>query len=199
MSVFKDLLNLWRADDLLSQAWKDSYEMMNLSREIFVQAIKMLREQSNIATVKALKKRDKEINEYQQTVRRKVMTHYAVNRGETDLESGMVLVNIVVDIERVGDYTKNILDLALNYPEAIISEKLSEDLHLIESEMASRFDKTLEAIHTQDPEVAQALISSYREQVNSISDEIVKWHSRRQVSLWFRIQNRGRGPICPLP
>ncbi|NOZ03001.1 MAG: PhoU domain-containing protein, partial [FCB group bacterium] len=29
------------------------------------------------------------------------------------------------------------------------------------------------AIHTQDPEVAQALISSYREQVNSISDEIV--------------------------
>jgi phosphate uptake regulator len=173
MSVFRDFLHLWRADDMLSQAWKDSYEMLTLSREIFVQAVKMLRERNNIATVKALKRRDKEINEYQQTVRRKVMTHYAVNRDATDLESGMVLVNIVVDIERVGDYTKNILDLALNHPEAIISENLSEDLHMIESEMESRFDKTLEAIHTQDPDVAQTLIDTYREQVNTISDNIV--------------------------
>ncbi|MFQ6606314.1 MAG: PhoU domain-containing protein [Fidelibacterota bacterium] len=173
MSVFTDFLKLWRAEDMLSQAWEESYEMLNLSREIFFQALKMLREKSNRATVKALKKRDKEINAYQQNVRRKVMTHYAVKQETFDIESGMVLVNMVVDIERVGDYTKNILDLAINHPETIIAEDISEDLHIIETELRSRFDKTLEAIHTQDPEVAQSLLDTYTDQVTSLSDGIV--------------------------
>ena len=38
------------------------------------------------------------------------------------LPNGLVLLNIVVDIERVGDYTKNILDLAMNHPKKIIAK-----------------------------------------------------------------------------
>lgn len=173
MSVFKEIINIWRAEDLLSQAWNESYEMMGLSREIFNQAVKYLREGGNIGILKALKKRDKEINTYQIDVRRKVMTHYSVKKDVSDLNSGLILINMVVDIERVGDYTKNILDLALNHPDNIISEKISADLHLIENEILTRFDKTLEAIHTQDPELAQTLLSTYTAQLTSISDAIV--------------------------
>ena len=48
MSIIKDVINLWKAEDLLSQAWNRSYEMMELSREIFTQAIKYLRRGENI-------------------------------------------------------------------------------------------------------------------------------------------------------
>ena len=65
MSVFKDIVKLWNADDLLSQAWDESYKMMMLSNEIFTQAIKYLREGENKDTIKALKKRDIEINIFQ--------------------------------------------------------------------------------------------------------------------------------------
>ena len=111
MSIIKDVINLWKAEDLLSQAWNRSYEMMELSREIFTQAIKYLRRGENIDTLKALKKRDREINAYQQEVRRKVLTHYAVEQDTTDMANGLILINMVVDIERIGDYAKNILDL----------------------------------------------------------------------------------------
>ena len=85
MSVFKDIVKLWNADDLLSQAWDESYKMMMLSNEIFTQAIKYLREGENKDTIKALKKRDIEINIFQRDVRRKVVTHYAISQDIDDL------------------------------------------------------------------------------------------------------------------
>ncbi|MBL7014705.1 MAG: hypothetical protein ISR83_09850 [Candidatus Marinimicrobia bacterium] len=173
MSVFKDIVKLWSSDDLLSQAWDDSYKMMVLSNEIFNQAIKYLRNGENKETIIALKKRDMEINAYQKNVRRKVVTHYAISQDMDDLPNGLVLLNMVVDVERVGDYTKNILDLALNHPNTIKSEDFSEDLHQVETEVISRFSKTLEAIHTQDEDVARSLMVSYKENLTSVSDTIV--------------------------
>ena len=172
MSLFKDIVTLWNSDDLLSQAWDESYDMMVLSNEIFTTAIKYLRKNETIETVKALKKRDQEINLFQQEVRRKVVTHYAVSQKIEDLPNGLVLLNMVVDVERVGDYTKNILDLSLYYPETIRSEEFSNDLAEVEKEVSSRFEKTIQAINSQDSDVAKSLMSSYKDVV-SITDQIV--------------------------
>lgn len=173
MTLFRDILNLWKSEGLLEQAWKESYEMLQLSREMFVQAVKYLREGSNINTLIALKKRDKEINVFHRDVRRKVLTHYAVSQDTSDLANGLILVNMVVDIERLGDHTKNILDLAINQPERLIAEDISVDLHEVENEVLDRFDKTLEAIHTQDSDIAKSLLATYKEEVSGHSDSIV--------------------------
>ncbi len=173
MSLFKDVINLWKADDLLSQSWDESYKMLNLSHEIFQQALIYLRNGENIDTLKALKKRDKEINEYQRDVRRKVLTHYAVNQDTSDMADGLILINMVVDIERIGDYCKNILDLAINHDQSIKSSEISEDLAMIEEEVKSRFEKTIQAIQAQDVEIAQSLMEGYKKQMTGKSDAIV--------------------------
>ena len=182
MSLFKDIVQLWNSDDLLSQAWDESYDMMVLSNEIFTKAIKYLRRNESIETIKTLKKRDAEINVFQQDVRRKVVTHYAVSQNLKDLPSGLVLLNMVVDVERVGDYTKNILDLSLYYKDTIRAEDFSKDLAEIEKEVSSRFEKTIKAINSQDAEVAKSLMSSYKDVV-SASDEIVKSCISGDISL----------------
>jgi phosphate uptake regulator len=173
MSLFKDVINLWKADDLLSQSWDESYKMLNLSHEIFQQALIYLRNGENIDTLKALKKRDKEINEYQRDVRRKVLTHYAVKQDTSDMADGLILINMVVDIERIGDYCKNILDLAINHDQSIKSSEISKDLAMIEEEVKSRFEKTIQAIQAQDVEIAQSLMEGYKEQMTGKADEIV--------------------------
>jgi len=183
MSIFREIVNLWKSEDLLSQAWDESYKMMMLSNEIFTQAIKYLREGENQDIIKALKKRDVEINIFQRDVRRKVVTHYAISQDIDDLPNGLVLLNMVVDVERVGDYTKNILDLALNHPNIIKSEEFSEDLYHVEQEVISRFSKTLEAIHTQDADVAQKLLANYKTTLTSISDTIVNGCISGEISL----------------
>ena len=173
MSLFKDVINLWKADDLLSQSWDESYKMLNLSHEIFQQALIYLRNGENIDSLKALKKRDKEINEYQRDVRRKVLTHYAVEQDTSNMADGLILINMVVDIERIGDYCKNILDLAINHDQSIKSSEISEDLAMIEEEAKSRFEKTIQAIQAQDVEIAKSLMEGYKEQMTGKSDEIV--------------------------
>ncbi len=173
MTLFKDIINLWKAEDLLSQSWDESYKMLNLSYEIFQQALVYLQKGENIDTLKALKKRDKEINEFQREVRRKVLTHYAVEQDTSDMADGLILINMVVDIERIGDYCKNILDLTINHEQSIISSEISEDLAMIEEEVKSRFEKTIQAIHAQDTEIAQSLMKGYKEQMTGKSDDIV--------------------------
>jgi len=183
MSIFREIVNLWKSEDLLSQAWDESYKMMMLSNEIFTQAIKYLREGENQDIIKALKKRDVEINIFQRDVRRKVVTHYAISQDIDDLPNGLVLLNMVVDVERLGDYTKNILDLALNHPNIIKSEEFSEDLYHVEQEVISRFSKTIEAIHTQDADVARSMMVSYKETLTSISDDIVNGCISGEITL----------------
>jgi len=183
MSIFREIVNLWKSEDLLSQAWDESYKMMMLSNEMFTQAIKYLREGENDETIRMLKKRDVEINTFQRDVRKKVVTHYAISQDIEDLPNGLVLLNMVVDVERLGDYTKNILDLALNHPNIIKSEEFSEDLYHVEQEVISRFSKTIEAIHTQDADVAQKLLTNYKTTLTSISDTIVNGCISGEISL----------------
>lgn len=173
MAIFDRVISLWKSEDLLSQAWEDSFQMMVLSNEMFSAAIRYLRRGEKIKTLKNLKKRDREINEFQKSVRKKVVTHFSVSQKVEDFPSGLVLLNIVVDVERLGDYTKNILDLAIYYPDPLVSEDCLGSLKKIEDDIQSRFADTLVAIEKQDEKLAKKLLKSYRKSFSNISDKIV--------------------------
>jgi phosphate uptake regulator len=80
---------------------------------------------------------------------------------------------MVIDIERVGDYTKNILDLAMNYKKGIKSEAISEGLHAIELEVRERFGQTIDVIEKQDEKLAEELLGTFRQEISQVSDAIV--------------------------
>ena len=173
MAMFDRVISLWKSEDLLSQAWEESFEMMVLSNEMFSAAIRYLRRGEKIKTLKNLKKRDREINEFQKSVRKKVVTHFSISQKVEDFPSGLVLLNIVVDVERLGDYTKNILDLAIHYPDPLVSEDCLNSLKEIEDDILSRFTDTLTAIEQQDEKLAKKLLKSYRKSFSNMSDKIV--------------------------
>ena len=173
MSIFTEILSVWRKEDLLSEAWEKSLEMLDLSHNMFVKAVKKSKKQESLSVLKQLKNRDKEINKYQREVRRKIITHFSLQNNINDISSIMVLMNMVVDIERIGDYSKNILDLAIYYPERLNTKILHPELHEIEQVVKSRFDKTVDAIKTEDVELASTLIKGFKKQVTTASDRIV--------------------------
>jgi Na+/phosphate symporter len=173
MAIFNEIVKLWKSDDLLSQAWTESYNMIRLSNEIFEKAVYYLRNGGEQTEIRALKKRDQEINNFQMDVRKKVITHFAITKDIEHLPNGLVLLNIVIDIERVGDYTKNILDLTLNHPQKLISEDISTELNEIENEILKRFNKTINSLDNQDQKTAKKLLLTYKENLASKSDNIV--------------------------
>ena len=42
MSIFNELITIWTKENLLSQAWEESLEMLDLSHNMFVKAVKKL-------------------------------------------------------------------------------------------------------------------------------------------------------------
>ena len=173
MSVFKNLVNIWKSEDSLSQAWGSSNEMLTLSHVMFTDSIGALRSGEKNKVIKSIKQRDTDINKYQRDIRKKVVTYYSISKDVTNLDSGLVLINMVVDIERIGDYTKNILDLAKHHPKKFISEKISDDLRVVEKAVIERFGNTIKAVEEMDEEVAKELIKSYRSDLGKLSDNLV--------------------------
>ena len=173
MSVFKNLVNIWKSEDSLSQAWASSNEMLTLSHVMFTDSIGALRSGEKNKVIKSIKQRDTDINKYQRDIRKKVVTYYSISKDVTNLDSGLVLINMVVDIERIGDYTKNILDLAKHHPNKFVSEKISDDLRVVEKAVIERFGNTIKAVEEMDEEVAKQLIKSYRSDLGKLSDNLV--------------------------
>ena len=173
MSVFKNLVNIWKSEDSLSQAWRSSNEMLTISHVMFTDSIEALRSGEKNKVIKSIKQRDTDINKYQRDIRKKVVTYYSISKDVTNLDSGLVLINMVVDIERIGDYTKNILDLAKYHPKKFVSEKISDDLRVVEKAVIERFGNTIKAVEKMDEEVAKELIKSYRSDLGKLSDSLV--------------------------
>ena len=113
--MFKQFFELFRKDNMLQQAYDRSLEMLEADREMFLAAASSLREHDDARIEIDIYAKDQLINAYEREVRRKVLTHLALTSSQS-IAAGLALVSIVVDIERIGDLTKNIVDLALNHP-----------------------------------------------------------------------------------
>jgi phosphate uptake regulator len=170
--MLKELMKAWRSHSLLDEAWKESFEMLEIDRRMFLEAVRILRESDDVDLNEDIRRLDKKVNKYERDVRRKVMTHCTVV-GASELPSGMVLVSVVIDIERVGDYCKNILDLAYHHPQRLRVESIEDRLADVESEVKERFDQAIEVMRTHDVEKARQMMRTYRAEVSTICDDIV--------------------------
>ena len=114
---------------------------------------------------------DKQINEYERDVRKKIMTHLSVT-GARDLAPGLALVSVVIDIERIGDYTKNICDMARNHPKKLDATPLEEQLQEVEAGVSDIFRHMIAAFKSSDEESAKQIMSDYKETISGSCDQI---------------------------
>ncbi len=156
--MWRKIIEAWKSDNLMEQSWNRSFEMLQITHDMFVEAVKTLRETSDENISASIREKDKRINSYQQEVRRNVMTHLAV-QGVHDLPGGLILVSIVIDLERLGDYTKNIVDLnRYRYCGKMNGYKYEEVLQNLEKAIAKNFVKTLDCIKKSNTIQAAAVL-----------------------------------------
>jgi len=158
--MFKQILELLRKKDLLRQAIDRSAEMLRQDLEMFRAAIHSLRRRDDSRIELDVYAADREINAYEREVRRKVITHLTVSGG-SDVTAGLVLVSIVIDIERIGDFTKNIVDLALRHPEALHCGDFESDVARIEEAILANFDRAQRAFMESDAGAASEVMSEH--------------------------------------
>ena len=169
--MFKQIFNLFKSDSLYVQALEECHEMLDIDLKMFQESINVLRNKDNSESSFDIRKADLKINEFERSVRRKVMTHLAVS-GTDDLGSGLILISVVTDIERIGDYTKNIYDLSKFYTKKLNGHDLESDLSNVEEKVVSLFQNSIKAFKDQDLELARQLMKDYKESISKQSDKI---------------------------
>ena len=169
--MFKQIFNLFKSDSLYEQALNQCFEMLDTDLLMFNESIKSLRESNTIDIPIDIFEMDKKINQFERDVRRKVMTHLAVS-GTEDLGSGLVLISVVVDIERIGDYTKNIYELAINHPKKLQGFSFEKDLLQIEINTRNLFNDTIKTFKNQNLEEARKIMKDYKKGISKQCDEI---------------------------
>ena len=169
--MFKQIFNMFKSDSLYEQALGECHEMLDIDLTMFKASIESLRKSDSTDINIDIFSMDKKINAFERDVRRKVMTHLAIG-GKEDIGSGLVLVSVVIDIERIGDYTKNIYDLAVNHSKKLNGGSVEDRLAEIEKISFKLFEDTIDAFKNQDIEKARGLMGYYKENISIQSDAI---------------------------
>ena len=170
--MLKEFFSILKSDSLFEQALSECHEMLESVREMFNSSTNSLRNPKTEEHPLNIYEMDKKINHFERDVRRKIMTHLTVN-PQQDLSSGLVLVSVVIDIERMGDYTKNIYDLAVKYPEKLSTGKYEGAISKMEDDVKNYLNQTIDAFKNQDIELGRKLMEEYKTDISSVSNEIV--------------------------
>ncbi len=171
--MWRNLFNLFRKDTLFTQAMSESHQMLDIDLQMFEASVESLRRSNDGSIQVDLKGMDKEINRFERDVREKVLTHLAVS-GPSDIASGLVLVSIVIDIERIGDYAKNIYDLACYHPERLHGGSMEEAVADVEARTTSLFREMVRAFRENDQEKAREIMTSYKGALSTDCEKIVE-------------------------
>lgn len=157
--MLKELLKLLKKGTLLDQSFNQSIEMLNIIDEMIHSSIQYLYDEDNF-DVKIIYEKDKYINLLEQKIRRNIYNHLLVTGGE-DLYMSLVITHLIIDLERVGDYVKNVVELKTLRQGKVDFHEFENEIHDIESKLFSLLEETRKSLKKQDEKLALEIQKKY--------------------------------------
>ena len=146
-------------DDALGHVEATVQEMLSDDRHSFDLAISALLSGANAEAVGPdLYETDRRVNEAEQRVRRELVVHVSV-RPAASVPATLVYMSIVKDVERVGDYAKNIFDLAAEGVD-LSSADDREELYAIAKRVSEMITESGKVFAAEDVDRARELSDS---------------------------------------
>ena len=156
--------SFWRiissSETLIEDAKKDCIHMLDAGEEMFRIVSNTLKEKTDKEELKAVRRMDKALNQEVRDVRKKVYEHLAISRGK-DLVSGLQLITIVIDLERIGDYTKNLVELVEMIPEKMEFGALEDTYTSVHKKTLKMFLLVRQAFTKEDEKKAREALKLY--------------------------------------
>jgi len=157
-------INWWellKGKTLLQEAFEEALEMMMQVKYMYLETNKLLFEE--------VKKDfdpyslDKLVNKREIDIREKILMHMAFGADKVDIAPSLSLSSIVIDIERIGDYCKNMYELIEIYPEKLQGDDYIAKLREISDEISTEFDVTYVAFKESDEDKADYVMKKHLE------------------------------------
>jgi len=167
LATFEEISDIWHKQPILDRAVKDAQYVLDRDMFMFNEVCNVLlggaplrrkgTEKKDIVTV--ITEEDKRINQYATKIRREVMDYLAENSAPK-IEAALVLTSIVIDLERLGDYTKDLARIALFKQVVIENEKYVDKITSYKNTVMEMFENTKTTFKKSDKEKAQLVMDA---------------------------------------
>lgn len=115
---FKSLLDLFKEDNWSNKLVGRITEMLELAAAMFAHTSAVIVDGAPDTDPQAnIYDRDQRINKLERKIRRRVVSRLSVGSDARDVPSALIFMNVVKDGERLGDYIKNLHEVAEMMPE----------------------------------------------------------------------------------
>ena len=178
--MFRELLTIFRSKDVLAEMGENFARMLQLAHEMTLSAgavffgKKISQEERD-----RLFQQDIRVNQSERSIRKQVVAHLSIQGNRLDVPYCLLLMSLVKDVERLGDYAKNILELADLGPDHFPDDKAVQELESIRRDVEDLFTAALEILSSSESDQALRLIREGRE-IAHRSDVLIESIARAQ-------------------
>ena len=161
--MLKELMAAWRGGDLLTRMLSEFDQMLLDAEWMYRTVWGVVYQEVAPREVEAdIYARDKKVNRIQRRVRRQIIEHLTL-RPEANLAACLVLMSVVKDAERIGDYCKGIYEVGEGARVRFEQDGYAKPLRHTVSDVAALFDQVRVAFREGEEQMAQALLHRCRE------------------------------------
>ena len=162
--MFRELLSIFRSKDVLAEMGENFARMLQLAHEMTLSAGavffgKKISQQER----DHLYQQDIRVNQSERSIRKQVVAHLSLQGNQLDVPYCLLLMSLVKDVERMGDYAKNILELAAFGPDRFPDDEAVQELQAIRQGVETLFEAALEILNSSESDQALRLIREGRE------------------------------------
>jgi phosphate uptake regulator len=155
---FKELISVWKGKDMLNQMYGELIEMLKNTEKMFVSVTDLLVENKFNKKISAsLFSTDIEVNKTERNIRKQIVEHLIIESG-TDIPACLVLMSVAKDVERIGDFCKNLLEVAEMLGNKLDNDNYSQFFKDLIQELKETFKKTQDAFAESDEVIAHDII-----------------------------------------
>lgn len=171
--MFKNLISFWKGRDFLEKALKDFNQMMQDTEEMFKSVCNLLiRGQSKEGLKDEIYRIDRKVNTLEKEIRKRVIEHLSL-QPDIDVPFSLVLMSVVKDAERLGDYAKNLFEVWEFFKKPLDQELFQKHFDDLENKLINEFEGTRKAFIESDEKIAHKILYTEREIVTTC-DKIVE-------------------------
>ncbi len=178
--MFKNLMNFWKGKDFLSLVLKEFKDMLDDTEKMFTSVCrKLIDNQDEPGLKNNIYKLDKKVNTLQKNIRKRVIEHLSI-QPTVDIPTSLLLMSVVKDAERVGDFAKNLFEVNGLLSSPIDKEEYIQLFNNIEKDISQLFQETKQAFIESDEDKA-AESWNYKKEISQKCDNIIKSLAKSQL------------------
>jgi phosphate uptake regulator len=152
--MLRRLFQAIKSQGVMAEVEEKTRRMFALARGQYSASVQALLEQKQPDF--DLYAQDREINRMVVEIRKRLVEHFAVACQEAG--TGLVLLKVINDIERVGDYAKNFMDLAKEIPGGLPQSRYCTRLKDLHPRVEGFFELAEKAVFDGSQEAARQVL-----------------------------------------